>query len=131
MVAANHIPDAADRLSAFIQGGGYLGLADDDLIAIAQVWGEWIVNEWGEKSHILGALVKRHSVNEIPSKWAAEALKAIERAWQKYNNWLLAQRKRVDDISKRRAVARRDQAVATAISGLIVALKFLPQIKPV
>lgn len=117
---ANHTPSPADRLAAFIAGGGYLGLADDELANLAAKWGARIVERMVEFSGLLGRLF-----NRALDKYAAAAAHNIAAAWAKYNRWVLAQRKRVDEISQRRAQTRRDQAIARAISGLIISLKFV------
>ena len=116
----NHTPSPADRLAAFIAGGGYLGLADDELTDLAGKWGAQIVERMVEFSGLLGRLF-----NRALEKYATAAARDIAAAWQKYNRWVLAQRKRVDEVSQRRAQTRRDQAIARAISGLIISLKFV------
>lgn len=118
--ASNHTPSPADRLAAFIAGGGYLGLADEELTKLARGWGARIVERMTDFSGLLGRLFER-----ALAKYAAAAARDIAVAWQKYSRWLLAQRKRVDEISQKRAQARRDQAIATAITGLIISLKFV------
>jgi len=122
MVAAAVIetPSPADRLAAFIAGGGYLGLDDETLISVAKVWGDRIVERMTDFGSLLGRIFAR-----ALDKYVAAAQRDIAAAWAKYDRWLLAQRKRVDEVSKRRAEGRRDQAIATAISGLIISLKFV------
>lgn len=122
MVAAtvNHTPAPTDRLAAFIAGGGYLGLDDETLTSVAKVWSDRIVEQMTEFGGLLARIFAR-----ALDKYVAAATRDIAAAWQRYDRWLLSQRKRVDEVSKRRAEQRRDQAIATAISGLIISLKFV------
>ena len=122
MVAAAVIdtPSPADRLAAFIAGGGYLGLEADELTNIAKVWSARIVERMTELAGTLDRIFDR----ALP-KYVAATARDIAAAWQAYNRWLLSQRKRVDEVAKRRAEQRRDQRIATAICGLIISLKFV------
>jgi hypothetical protein len=121
MVAvANHTPSPADRLTAFIHGGGHLGLDRDELASIAKTWSAWIVNHAVKGEQLLHLIGER-----ALEKYTIAASRDIAAARQKYNRWLLAQRKRVDEVGKRRAEQRRDQAIQTAIAGLIISLKYV------
>lgn len=123
MVAAevsNHSPSPADRLAAFIAGGGYLGLDADELTSLAKVWSARIVERMVEFNGLL-----EHLFDRALPKYAQAAARDIAAAWKAYSGWLMAQRKRIDEVAKRRAEQRREQRIATAICGLIISLKFI------
>ena len=119
-VAVDNDISPADRLAAFIAGGGYLGLEPDELTDLARKWGARIVERMVEFNGLLS-----HIFDRALEKHAAAATRDITAAWQRYRRWVMAQRKRVDEVAKRRAEQRRDQAIATAITGLIISLKFV------
>lgn len=114
------LPSPTERLMAFINGGGHLGLEGDLLTEAAAKFAGKVVTERFK----FGGWLDMILVRALP-KYAIAAARDIRAAWDRYNRWLMTQRKRVDEVARRRMANRRDQTITNVIAGLIVSFKFI------